>query len=142
MEGGTLTVANGTLSLNVAQGGFGTADTGGLGAGGDLVEQLEPHPLASPLQPIAVACVVDQDPLHRFRRGGEEVSSDRPKHRWRRDIESSRVISAPASSGQMTHPSTNGRCFVRLISLTRTREIAINPDCFHQPDQIEHGAEQ
>jgi hypothetical protein len=73
MEGGTLTVANGTLSLNVAQGGFGTADTGGLGEGGDLVEQLEPHPLATPLQPIAVACVVDQDPLHRFRRGGEEV---------------------------------------------------------------------
>ena len=36
MEGGTLTVTNSTLSVNVAKGGFGTAGTGGLGEGGGI----------------------------------------------------------------------------------------------------------
>jgi hypothetical protein len=48
-------------------------EVGVLREGTDLIEQLEPHPPSSPLQPLAVPGVVDQDPPHRFRRSGEEV---------------------------------------------------------------------
>ena len=41
----------------------------------DLIEQLEPHPPAGPLQPLAVPGMVDQNAPHRFRGGGEKVPS-------------------------------------------------------------------
>ena len=48
-------------------------EVGILGEGTDLIEQLEPSPPARPLQPVPIPGMVDQDPPHRFRRGGEEV---------------------------------------------------------------------
>ena len=48
-------------------------EVGILGEGTDLIEQLEPDPPSAPLQPVPIAGMVDQDPPHRFRRGGEEV---------------------------------------------------------------------
>jgi hypothetical protein len=44
-----------------------------LGEGTDLIEQFEPYPPATPLQPFPIPGMVDQDPSHRFRRRGEEV---------------------------------------------------------------------
>ncbi len=43
--------------------------------GTNLIEQLEPHPPAGPLQPLAVPGMIDQNAPHRFRGGREEVPS-------------------------------------------------------------------
>jgi hypothetical protein len=48
-------------------------EVGILGEGTDPIEQLEPDSPATPLQPSPVPGMVDQDPPHRFRGGGEEV---------------------------------------------------------------------
>ncbi len=75
-------------------------------------------------------------------RSGLTIRSDRPKHRSVKSYRTFHIISATASSEQMTYPSTNGHQrplpFVRLISLTATCNIAINLDCFHHPDHIDN----
>jgi hypothetical protein len=48
-------------------------EVGILGEGIKLIEQLEPYPPATSLQTVPIPGMVDQDPPHRFRGGGEEM---------------------------------------------------------------------
>ena len=49
-------------------------EVGVLGEGTDLIEELDPYAPSDSLQSVSIACMVDQDSPHRFRRGREEVS--------------------------------------------------------------------
>ena len=49
-------------------------EVGILGEGTDLIEQFEPDPPATPLQPFPIPGMVDQDAAHGLGGGGEEVS--------------------------------------------------------------------
>ncbi len=49
-------------------------EVGIFGEGADLIEQFETDPPASPLQPLPLSGMVDQNPPHGLGSGGEEVS--------------------------------------------------------------------